>query len=287
MRRWLAAASGSARDVSERPVLWLPGALAWVASVGRIPFLVAVGRPPSQAELTFLGARLVTSGAWPMNAVLIVALATTVVLLAFVLVAAANAVLLDLLEQRTASVTSAARLLRIALVAALPAAVLFLLLLILAASIAPGAFNAPDDGDGGPVLTMILGLAPIVIGLVVVVVLGAAFAAVAGRTGDVRGAGRRLARIGGAGWAHVLCGTAVHAAFLVLAALLLGVLWEPIGAQLGVGGDFDVATGLLLVGFVAVWLCLVLVGGALHAWSATTWSRLLAAGPRSMPPQRT
>ena len=43
---------------------------------------------------------------------------------------------------------------------------------------------------------------------------------------------------------------------------------------------------LLLVGFVAIWLCLVLAGGALHAWSAATWSRLLA-GPPPMPQQRT
>ena len=287
MRRWLAIATASAREVSERPALWLPGALAWVASIGWIPLLVAVGRPPSQAELTFLGARIVTSGAWPMNAVLIAVLGTAVVLAAFALVAAANAVLLDLLGQRTASVASGVRLLRIALIAALPGTAVLVLLLILAASVAPGAFNAPDGGDGGPVLVVILGLAPIVVGLVVVVVLGAAFAAVAGRTEDVRGAGRRLARIGGAGLAQVLCGTAVHAAFLALAALLLGVLWEPIGAQLVVGDDFDVASGLLLVGFVAIWLCLVLVGGALHAWSATTWTGLLTAGPRSMPPQRT
>ena len=64
--------------------------------------------------------------------------------------------------------------------------------------------------------------------------------------------------------------------FLGFCALLLGVLWAPIGAQLAVGGGFDIATGLLLLGFVAIWLCLVFAGGALHAWSAATWSRLLA-----------
>ena len=31
--------------VSERPALWLPGALAWIASVGWIPFVVAVAPP--------------------------------------------------------------------------------------------------------------------------------------------------------------------------------------------------------------------------------------------------
>ncbi len=287
MRRWLSVAAGSAQLVSERPALWLPGALAWIVSVGWIPLLVAVAQPPSQAEMTFLGARIVTSGSWPWNALLIVALVTAVVLAAFVLVASANAVLLDLLGQRKASVASAARLLRIALVAAVPGLIVFVLLLILAASVAPGAFNAPEEEAGGPVLAVLLGLAPIVIGLGVVVVLGAAFAAVADRTDGVRSAVRRLARIGAAGWVQVVCGTAIHAGFLLLSALLLRVLWEPIGVQLDIGGDFDIASGLLLVGFVAIWLCLVLVGGALHAWSATTWSRLLAADSRSMPPQRT
>src|SRR5687768_16119278 len=118
MRQWLAIASASARLVSDRPALWLPGALAWVASIGWIPLLFAVASWPSDAELTFLGARIWTSGAWPWNAVVIVALIAVVVLAAFVLVASANAVLLDLLGQRAASVASAARLLRIALVAA-------------------------------------------------------------------------------------------------------------------------------------------------------------------------
>ena len=286
MRRWLQVAAASARFVSERPALWLPGALAWVSSVGWIPLLVAVAHPPSDAELTFLGARIVTSGAWPWNAVLIGALATTVVVAAFVLVAAANVVLLGLVEQRAPSVAGAGRLLGIALIAAVPGTIAFVLLLAVAASVAPGAFNAPDARGGG-VLGTIVGVAPVIVGLTIAVVLGAAFAAVAARTGGLRTASRRLALVGGAGWAQVVLGTAVHAAFLVLAALLLGVLWAPIGAELGVGGEIDVATALLLVGFVAIWLCLVLAGGALHAWSATTWSRLLAAGPPPMPQQRT
>jgi hypothetical protein len=286
MRRWLSSASASARLVSEWPALWLPGALAWVASVGWIPLLVAVARPPSQAELTFLGARIVTSGAWPWNAVVIVALVATVVLAAFTVVASANAVLIGLVEERTASTTDALRLLRIALAAAVPGVVVLVVLLVVAAAVAPGVFNAPEAEGGGPVLSMVVSLAPIVIGLAAVILLGAALAAVASRTDGLRTAWRGLVRLGAAGWAQALCGTVVHAAFLLLAGLLLGVLWAPIGAQLAVGGDFDLATGLLLVGFVAIWLCLVLLGGALHAWSAATWSRLLATGPRSMPPQR-
>jgi hypothetical protein len=285
MRRWLDAAVASAQFVSERPALWLPGALAWVSSIGWIPLLVAVAHPPSDAELTFLGARIVTSGAWPLNAVLIGALATAVVVVAFAVVAVANAALLGLVEGRPPASGAAGRLLGIALIAAIPGTIIFVALLAVAASVAPGAFNAPAD-RGGPVLRTIIGVAPVIIGLTIAVVLGAAFAAVAARTHGIRSAGRRLAMVGGAGWAQVVLGTLVHAAFLLFAALLLGVLWAPIGGELGISGGIDIATALLLVGFVGIWLCLVLAGGALHAWSAATWSRLLA-GPPPMPQQRT
>jgi hypothetical protein len=88
-----------------------------------------------------------------------------------------------------------------------------------------------------------------------------------------------------AGWAQVGIGTAVAVAFLAFAGLLLSVLWAPIGTAL-VGGRIDFATGLLLVGFVAIWLCLVAAGGALQAWSAETWSRLLATDWRPTEPGR-
>ena len=93
--------------------------------------------------------------------------------------------------------------------------------------------------------------------LVLAIVAGIAFAAVAERAGGIGAGTRRLPRIGSAGLAQILLGTLVHVAFLGLATLLLGVLWTPIGEQLA-SGEIDAATGLLLVGFVAIWLCLVL-----------------------------
>jgi hypothetical protein len=283
MRRWLRLAAASARLVSEWPALWLPGALAWVVTIGWIPFLVVVARPPSVPELTFLGARIVTSGAWPWNAILVAAVVAGAVVAAFVVVASANAVLIGTLERRATSIADARRMLAISLLAAVPAAVVLVVLLIAAAAIAPAAFNAPEE-DAGPLVRMVVRLAPLIAGLAIAVVIGAAFAAVAARTGGVRVGARRLVRLDRAGWTQVLLAGALHAVFLVLAALLLAVLWAPIGAQLGVGGQIDLASGLLLVGFVAIWLCLVLAGGALHAWSATTWSRLLAADPQPIHP---
>ena len=295
MRRWVATAAAAAGEVAARPALWMPAALAWIASVGWIPFLAAVMRPPSVAELTFFGARLVTSGAWPWNAALIACAATALILLAFALAAVGNAALIAQLAGRPASGADAARLLGVSLLAALPAAVAATLLGIALASVAPAEFNAPETG-GGPVLRTIAGVAPQLVLLGIVALVGAACAALAGRlsmrdgsspVGGLTATPAILARIGGAAVAHAIAAALIGAGFLVVAALLLGVLWAPIGARLGGGGEIDVAIGLLLVGFVAIWLCLVIVGGALHAWSASTWSRLLGSGARPMHPRRT
>jgi hypothetical protein len=57
------------------------------------------------------------------------------------------------------------------------------------------------------------------------------------------------------------------------------VLWAPIGVRLE-GEGIGLAAMLLLVGFVAIWLCLVLGGGALHAWGSAAWTRILGAAGR-------
>jgi len=55
------------------------------------------------------------------------------------------------------------------------------------------------------------------------------------------------------------------------------------------GPTIDPATVLLLVGFVAIWLCLVLGGGAVHAWGSMTATLLLEGRTRTVPdrPQET
>lgn len=282
MRRWREAATASVGVVSARAELWLPGALAWVASVGWIPFVIAVAQPPSVAELTFLGARIVTSGAWPWNAVLIGAAVVGLVLLAFAVTAAAYAVLIALLARRAPSAGDARRILAVNVVMALPAVLSTLVVIMALVAIAPLEFNAPDPA-GGPVLRTALRLMPYLVLLAVTAAVGAALAAIAGRL-----VVERRLRLGEALRAapavavqppfatHALAAFLAQLVFLGFCALLLGVLWAPIGAQLAIGGGFGIGTGLLLLGFVAIWLCLVFAGGALHAWSAATWSRLLA-----------
>ena len=285
MRRWREAAVGSVRLVSERPELWLPGALAWMCSVGWVPFIVAIARPPSVAELTFFGARIVTSGAWPWSAVLIGLAALAAVLSAFALTAMANAALIALLDRRSPSRSDAARLLAVNLVTALPAALAVLVVLLATVVIAPREFTAPDPA-GGPLLRTVGRLTPYLVLLAVSVAAGSALAAVAGRLVVTSRDGLSLAlrsapgrALGAATAAHAVAAFVIQLIFLGFATLLLAVLWAPIGARLDGDGEIEIGIGigLLLVGFVAIWLCLVLGGGALHAWSAATWSRLLAA----------
>ena len=59
---------------------------------------------------------------------------------------------------------------------------------------------------------------------------------------------------------------------LALATALLRVLWAPIRVELAAGQLVSPQALLLLVGFVAVWLALVLAFGALHAWVSAWWS---------------
>src|SRR5688572_11304525 len=59
----------AARIAAERSELWLPGALSWITFLGWLPFVASVPGPPDEAQLTFFGAGLVTSGAWPFNAI--------------------------------------------------------------------------------------------------------------------------------------------------------------------------------------------------------------------------
>ena len=280
MRRWLGAAGPAAALVGVRPELWLPGALAWLLTVGWIPFLVAVGRPPSVGELTHLGAGIVTSGAWPLNAILLGTAVAVVVFGSFALVAIANDVLLAQIERRRPSPRTTARLLATSLLAAVPGLIVVALLLVVASSVVPQQINAPDDGRG-PLLRSLVRLAPLLVLLAVAVLVGASLASVVGRGATEGGEGVRVRGIGSSGVTQALVGAAVEVGFATFCAILLGVLWVPIGTELA-AGRIDLAGGVLLVGFVAIWLCLVLAGGAIRAWSALTWAWLL--GNRSRGP---
>jgi len=287
MRRWLEAASVALVRVADAPTLWIPGALAWVASIGWIPFVAAVVRPPTQSELTYFGAGMQTSGLWPLNLVLAAVGVVLVVLLGIGVVAMANASLEALLAGRPFSAQDAGRLFAMLLAGALPVALVVSMLLVATIAVAPAEFNRPQ-ADPGPVLRTIGRLAPLLVAGGVVVAVTAALAGFAGRAavragGMVTGLAGTAAlarRAGAAGLAHAVVAAVLGLGYLLLAGALLRVLWAPIGAGLLARGAIDAMGMLLLVGFVAIWLCLVLAGGALHAWGSATWSELL--GPPSI-----
>ena len=283
MRRWLTEASSAARFVSDRPQLWVGGGLAWAATVGPLALLLAVVPAPNVSDLTFLGARVFVAATWPWNAVALGALAAFAMLFALALVSLAEAFLLG--DGERPSPASVARAFAVTLVAALPVLVVAGATALALAGVAPSEFTAPDTAEGGPVVRTLFGIGPLLGVLVGTVVSASAYAAAARvlairRRATLRnalsGAIALLAAAGSPSAIQALAAPAARLAYLGLAILLLGVLWAPIGERLASGAGFDAAQAALLVGFVAIWLCLVLGGGALHAWGSVSWTRILA-----------
>jgi hypothetical protein len=262
--------------------MWLAGALAWLTTVGWIPFVAAVVRAPSNAELTYLGAGLTTSGLWPLNVMLLAAGVVALVVLALALASAGNAVLISTAQGARPSTRDAGHLLVVLLIGAAPVALCVLTIGVAIAAVGPAEFNRPGV-DSSPLWRLVLRLAPLVVFGAAVTLAASTLAGLAGRaalhaggvTGGLAATLGLAARAGRTGLWHVAIAVVLGLAYLALSGLLLSVLWAPIRAGLDAGAPLDLASGLLLVGFVAIWLCLVLGGGALHAWASATATILL------------
>ena len=294
MRRWMAVAAAAGAAVADRPLTWLPGALAWLCTIGWLPFVIGVAQPPSLSDLTFLGARFYGSSLWPWNLALLAAGVTALTATTFTLAAVAEATLLDMLSGTRRRLSTAWRMLGIGSVLAIPAAVMLLVLAVALVNVAPDEFSSPDRG-AGPIVRTLVAVAPILVLLAAVVTLASAFHAAAVRLVHHRGAdvgealegSARLLRSAGApALVQLVVATLARVALVVVAAVLLRVLWVPVGELLAIG-ERDALTIGLLVGFVAIWLCLVLVAGALHAWGSAAWSILLTGPATGREAERT
>ena len=288
MRRWLAAAR-LAGSVAERPATWLPGGLAWVATLGWLSLVVPVVPPPTQSALTYFGAGMRTSGAWPLNLVLLVAGILAVAGVAAALAAVGNAVLIGHVEDRDVGAADVGRLVGASVVFGLPALLAVGMAILGFAAVAPDEFNR-SGASGDAITRTLLRLPMLPVATALLAAVGTLLGGVAGRiavrrrslaAGIVR-APAAARRLGAAGLIHAVVGLVLALGYVVLAAMLIGVLWAPIGARLAAGDGGDPATLVLLVGFVAIWLCLVLGGGALHAWSTATWAHLDESEAASM-----
>jgi hypothetical protein len=281
---WLRRAAGAWRLVADRPGLWIPGAVGSLAYIAWLPLVLVVASVPRVSDLTFLGADLYTSPLYPLNVLLLALLLALLVTMACALAAAGEAVVLRELgnaQSLRSTGTDAGVILSILLVAGLPAAAVVGATSIRLASTAPAVFTSPDIG-GSLLVRVIRELAPFLVALAAALLVGQAWGAAAIRSAvgrqalSVRSAlltgfgdllARPARRIG-----RVVVATAADLVGAALAFGLLRLLWDPIQRHLAGKQPFSLVSLPLLVGFVAVWLALVLAAGVLRAWVSAWWS---------------
>ena len=294
MHSWLATARRAARLAADRVELWIPGSLAALAFLGWLPLVVAVVPFPDTAGLTFFGANLISSGSYPLNLVMLGVAGLLGLLALCLLVAIGEAALQRALRPllggwRPSAADGGADSLTaetavvfvVILVALLPAVAAGLGLALWVAATAPGEFMAPDIG-GTPVVRVIRDVLPGIVVVLLVIVAAQAFGGAVERRAigpaaepllpAMRHAVGDLVRRPAITAGTLMTTTAALAAQLGLSTLVLVVLWKPIRLALDAGELATPSTILLLVGFTAIWLCLLLAGGALNAWASAWWS---------------
>ena len=182
MRGWVRRGAAAAQLAGDRSDLWPAGALAWLAYVGWLPLLLVLADPDPNG-LAFLGASIYSSSAFPLN-VLALSVAAVVLITGLCAVAAtAEAALLRdaaIAEPspRTPFWQAALTAFTIALAATLPAAVAVTALVAGGVAVGQEVFTSSDVDT--PLLLRLAGpLLPYLVVLVMAVLVGQAFGAVA------------------------------------------------------------------------------------------------------------
>jgi hypothetical protein len=279
MRGWLANARRALAVAGDRADLWPAGTLAWLAYLGWLPLVVALA-PPTVDGVQRLGVDMYSSSTFPWNLVALSAGWVLVFGLLCLLGAASEVALRRLAAGRQAHgmARDTFSAFAVVLISSLPVVAAAGAALIGAITVAQGAFLSAEGTL--PVLLRIASqVLPQLTALLLALVVMQAFAAVALRRlggGEALHAMRRAAsemrRRPVRRLATAAVVALVDAAVLALQIALLGVLWEPIGVGLRDGRLASPDTLLLLVGFVAIWLGLLLAAGALHAAASAWWT---------------
>ena len=292
MRAWLRRGAAAAAIASDRADLWPAGVLASLAYLGWLPLLLAIA-PPQVGDVADLAVTLYSSGSYPANVVALAAAAVGAFLLLAFLAALGEAAVARAIRPPGTDAPGAGEAalagLSVLMLATVPVAVAFAWLVLGAVANAPTVYTAP-----GPDATVIPRLAATLVPQLVAVgaallaaqalggrLLRGALAAPSDRLGAaLRNGVRELAR-SPARWAGVAAvGWAKDALLVVGSWALLGVLWGAIADSIGPGLLTRPQGLVLLVGFVAIWLILLLVGGALHAFISAWWLLEEEAGER-------
>ncbi len=285
MRAWLRRGAAAASLAGERSDLWPAASLAWLAYLGWLPLLLVVA-PPRVQDVADLAVKLASSGSFPLNVVALSAAVVTGLMLLCLLAALGEVAVLRSLPAGAAGTASDARehptlmALAVVLLATLPVLAAAAWLALSAAEVAPAVYGEP-----GPAATVPARLAARLIPQLVMLGIVAFAAQVIGGLALRQvllgpGGGPALAIVGALrrvvrrplSWLGVAAvGWCKDAFLLLLTLVLLQVLWAPIGASLGPGLLSSPQSLVLLVGFVAIWLSLLLAGGALHAFVSAWW----------------
>jgi hypothetical protein len=292
MPGWLRRGAYAAQLAADRADLWPAGALAWLAYLGWIPLpLVVAGPDPN--DLAFLGVSLYSSSAFPAN---VIALAAAVVGGFAILCLAAGVAQVALLgsgavaeTRRTPFARASLTAFTIILLSSLPAVGAIGALLLGVLAVAPTEFTSPDIGT--PILLRLAGeLWPFIAVLVLALVASQAFGGVALRqvqlgthvpvTSILAASGRDVLARPLSRLRVATVGLLLDAAALLMTLFLLRVLWAPIGAALDAGRLGSPDTLVLLLGFVAIWLALLLAAGAVHVAVSAWWAIELARNGR-------
>ena len=286
---WLGRAAEAGRLAADRAELWVPGAIGSLAYIAWLPLVLVVASLPRVSDLTFLGADLYSSPLYPLNVLLLALLLALVVVIGCGLASLGEVFLLrELGHVRPARSlgNDTGLVLSILLVAGLPAAACLGAAALRLAATAPAVFTSPDIG-GPLVVRVIVELAPFLVPLAAALLVGQAWGAASIRRAlgepapTVRSAllaglrdvvARPARRIG---LSTVATLTDLIGAGLAFA--LLRVLWDPIQRDLAGKQPFSLGSLPLLVGFVGIWLALVLAAGMLHAWVSAWWSLELSS----------
>jgi hypothetical protein len=290
VRAWLHRGALAAQLAGDRADLWPAGALAWLAYIGWLPLILVVADPDPNGLAAF-GVSIYTSGAFPAN---LVALALSVVagFAILCLLAAMSEVALQraataLDDGRPAFGRAIRTAFSVILLSSLPAAVAVGLLLRRLMAVAPDEFQSPDITT--PVLARLaLDLLPYLLAMLPVLALVQAFGGVALRRAQTEPAVSLTSILAATAndllrrpWNRLALAASALLLDLVAAAVtfgLLRILWAPIGAALEGGRLASPDTLLLLLGFVAIWLTLLLAAGAMHVAISAWWAIEMARG---------
>jgi hypothetical protein len=278
MRGWLSGALVAARAASDRAELWLPGALPPFAAAGWLVLLLTVAPLPDVAGATGLGLQVMASPWWPWNAVVLaVAVVSGLATLLLVVAFGEVALLMGLADPAAADpLPTVPRAMGVLTLVTLPVLAAAVALAWLAAPAVVDVVAVPDPTT--PTFLRVLGVTwPYLLALAVVIVVAQAVGAAAlRRRGHGLGAVGRLVP-------RLLPQAAVTMAAFVIGQLatayVLALLWRPLEGRLGDGGLAQPTTLILLLGFVWIWLVLVILAGVVQAWTSAWWNVAMDGGP--------